>query len=83
VTVLREGDKQIPIVARLRMEERAQLADVQNLYVYSMQGTQKAPLRQVSSVRYGMQTEKSAGGINSARSRCRVWPKPATCLPRL
>jgi multidrug efflux pump subunit AcrB len=58
VTVLREGDKQIPIVARLRMEERAQLADVQNLYVYSMQGTQKAPLRQVSSVEYGMRTEK-------------------------
>ena len=58
VTVLREGDKQIPIVARLRMEERAQLADVQNLYVYSMQGSQKVPLRQVSSVEYGMQTEK-------------------------
>jgi len=58
VSVLREGDKQIPIVARLRMEERAQLSDVQNLYVYSMQGTQKAPLRQVSSVAYGMQIEK-------------------------
>jgi multidrug efflux pump subunit AcrB len=58
VTVLREGDKQIPIVARMRMEERAQLADVQNLYVYSTQGTQKVPLRQVSSVEYGMQTEK-------------------------
>jgi multidrug efflux pump subunit AcrB len=58
VTVLREGDKQIPIVARLRMEERAQLADVQNLYVYSTQGAQKVPLRQVSSVEYGMQTEK-------------------------
>ena len=58
VTVLREGDKQIPIVTRLRMEERAQLADVQNLYVYASQGTQKAPLSQVSSVTYGMQTEK-------------------------
>jgi len=58
VTALREGDKQIPIVARLRMEARAQLADVQNLYVYSMQGEQKAPLRQVSSVAHGMQTEK-------------------------
>ncbi|HEX3229295.1 MAG TPA: efflux RND transporter permease subunit [Pyrinomonadaceae bacterium] len=58
VSVLREGDKQIPIVARLRMEERAQLADVQNLYVYSMQGNEKVPLRQVSSVEYGMQTEK-------------------------
>jgi multidrug efflux pump subunit AcrB len=58
VTVLREGDKQIPIVARLRMEERAQLADVQNLYIYSIQGSQKVPLRQISSVEYGMQTEK-------------------------
>jgi multidrug efflux pump subunit AcrB len=58
VTVLREGDKQIPVLTRLRMEERAQLADVQNLYVYSVQGSQKAPLRQVSSIEYGMQTEK-------------------------
>ena len=58
VTVLREGDKQIPIVARLQMDERAQLSDVQNLYVYSLQGSQKVPLRQVSSVEYGMQTEK-------------------------
>ena len=58
VTVLREGDKQIPIVTRMRMEERAQLADLQNLYVYSMTGDEKVPLRQVSSVQYGMQTEK-------------------------
>jgi multidrug efflux pump subunit AcrB len=58
VSVLREGDKQIPIVARLRMEERAQLADLQNLYVYSMRNDQKVPLRQVSTVEYGMQTEK-------------------------
>lgn len=58
VTVLREGDKQIPIVARMRMDERAQLADLQNLYVYSAQGSEKVPLRQVSSVEYGMQTEK-------------------------
>src|SRR6266566_359368 len=57
VTVLREGDKQIPVVTRLRMEERAQLADVQDLYVYSTQGPQKAPLRQVSSVDHEMQTE--------------------------
>jgi multidrug efflux pump subunit AcrB len=58
VTTLREADKQIPVLARLRMEERAQLADIQNLYVYSGQGTQKIPLRQVSSIEYGMQTEK-------------------------
>jgi multidrug efflux pump subunit AcrB len=58
VTTLREGDKQIPVVARLRMEERSQLGDLKNLYVYAGQGTQKVPLRQVSSTEYGMQTEK-------------------------
>lgn len=58
VTSLREGDKQIPVVARLRMEERAQLADLNNLYVYSSQGTGRVPLGQVSSVEHSMQTEK-------------------------
>lgn len=58
LSTLREGDKQIPIVARLRMEERAQLGDVRNLYVYSSQGEGKVPLRQVSSMTYLMQTEK-------------------------
>jgi multidrug efflux pump subunit AcrB len=32
---LREGEDQIPVVARVRMEERSQLSDVRNLYVYS------------------------------------------------
>ena len=58
ITSLREGDKQIPVVAKLRMEERARLDDVNNLYVYSSSGTQRVPLRQVSSVSYQMQTEK-------------------------
>jgi multidrug efflux pump subunit AcrB len=55
---LREGDKQIPVVARLRMEERAQLTDLQNLYVYSSQTTQRAPLRQISRISTAMQIEK-------------------------
>lgn len=58
VTTLREGDKQIPVVARLRMEERAQLGDLKNLYVYAGEGTQKVLLRQVASTEYGMQLEK-------------------------
>jgi len=58
VTTLRDGDKQIPVLARLRMPERAQLADIQNLYVYSSQGAQKVPLRQISSVGYDVRTEK-------------------------
>jgi len=58
VTTLREGDKSIPVLARLRMEERAQLAEVQNLYVYSLQGRQKVPLSSVSTVELKAQTEK-------------------------
>ncbi len=58
VTTLREGDKQIPVVARLRMEERAQLGNLKDLYVYSSQGTEKVPLGQVSSTEYSMQNAK-------------------------
>ncbi len=58
VTSLREGDKQIPVLVRMRREERANLFDLENLYVYSMEGTQKAPLRQVSKIDYRMEPEK-------------------------
>lgn len=58
VTSLREGDKQIPVVARLRMEERARLEDLKNLYISSSQGPQRVPLGQVASIEYQMRTEK-------------------------
>ena len=58
VTTLREGNQQIPVIARLRPQERAQLSDVENLYVYSSQGSQKVPLRSVSSVANEMVTER-------------------------
>ena len=58
LTVLRDGDQQIPVVARLRPEERARVTDIQNLYVYSQVSAQRVPLRQVSHVEYAMQTEK-------------------------
>jgi multidrug efflux pump subunit AcrB len=45
-------------VARLRMEERASLSDINNLYVYSSQSTTRVPLQQVSSIEYSLQTEK-------------------------
>ena len=48
VGLYREGDRQIPIVARLRLEDRARLADLSNAYVFSASGPQSVPLRQVS-----------------------------------
>ena len=58
LTELREGDRRIPVIARLRMEERARLADLRNLYVYSSQSSQKVPLRQIASLSTGMRPEK-------------------------
>jgi multidrug efflux pump subunit AcrB len=58
IGALREGDRQIPIVARLRAEERTQVGDIQNLYVYSFHGKEKVPLRQVSSISYSLETER-------------------------
>ena len=46
------------MIARLLVTERAQLSDVQNLYVYSSQGSEKIPLRSVSSVVTEMTTER-------------------------
>ena len=57
VTYLREGDKQIPVVARMRAGEIAGLNDVPNLYVYSQTGRQKIPLRQVASLDYNFRSE--------------------------
>lgn len=58
MTVLREGDKQIPVMARLRMEERAQLSDVQNLYIFASQGSQKVPLVEISSIKNTMESQR-------------------------
>lgn len=48
--VLREGDKQIPIVGRLRVEERAAVSDLHSLYAFSSQGAPPVPLQQVASI---------------------------------
>ncbi|HVN21563.1 MAG TPA: efflux RND transporter permease subunit, partial [Dongiaceae bacterium] len=46
VTTLQDGDRNIPVVARLKMDERAKLSDIQNLYVYGEQSSSKIPLVQ-------------------------------------
>src|SRR5262249_7121903 len=48
LTTLRDGDKQIPVVGRLRANEMSELDDVNNLYVSSKTGKQKIPLREVA-----------------------------------
>ena len=75
VGTLREGDKQIPIKARLVMGERAQLADLSNLYVYSSQNSNKVPLGLVSSLDYHMENEISAATLVADGQRVRIIPR--------
>ncbi len=55
---LRDGHRLIPVVLRMRGEEREQLADVQNLYVNASRSSDRIPLRQVSSLAFGMISDK-------------------------
>jgi multidrug efflux pump subunit AcrB len=57
VTTLRQGDKQIPVVARLRADEFADLDDVGSLYAYSNTGRQKVPVSQVARLDYSFSGE--------------------------
>jgi multidrug efflux pump subunit AcrB len=56
VGVFKEGDKNIPIVARLQMEERAQLADVKNMYVYASHTNSRVPLLSIAMVGNSLET---------------------------
>jgi multidrug efflux pump subunit AcrB len=53
---LKEGNKSIPIVARLRGQERAQLGQIENLYAYSSQQNTRVPLLSVATVRNILET---------------------------
>jgi len=57
LTTLREGDKQIPVVARLRPDEFAQLREVGNLYAYSNSGKQKIPVGHLARMGYSFSSE--------------------------
>jgi len=58
VATLLEGDKQIPVVARLYRRERATMPDLENLYVYPSNGGQPVPLKAISSVKYQLETQR-------------------------
>jgi multidrug efflux pump len=58
VAILREGRKQIPVLARLRPSERAQISDLQNLYVFATEDKNKIPLGAVASINYRMETQR-------------------------
>jgi multidrug efflux pump subunit AcrB len=76
VTTLRVGDRQIPVVARLLPQERAQFSDIENLYVYSSTSSQKVPLRAVSSIRNELETARIRRQEHFRTIGVHAWPQP-------
>ena len=57
IGTLRQGDKQIPLVARLRLDQRASVQDVENLYIYSNKNGVKVPLAGVATSHVSLETQ--------------------------
>ena len=72
--VLRDGNKQIPIVGRMRMEERTQLSDLRSLYVFSRQGTSPVPLDQVATISLEPVTSKTKRFDQYRTITVQCWP---------
>jgi len=58
VATLRQGNKLIPVVARLQPDERAGVSDLKNIYISSPTGSQKLPLAAVSEVKTEMEVQR-------------------------
>jgi multidrug efflux pump subunit AcrB len=76
LTTFQDGNKEIPVVARLKMDERAQLSDIENLYVYASQGTSKIPLVQISKIEHSMQTDRIIRLDHFRTISVRCFPRP-------
>jgi multidrug efflux pump subunit AcrB len=57
-TSYKEGDKNIPVTARLNINERAELSDLENMYIYGTTNNVKIPLIEVADLNYSMETSR-------------------------
>ena len=58
VGTYKEGNKDIPIVVRLRPQDRARLSQIENLYVNSSQENAKVPLLSVATLKNILETAR-------------------------
>jgi len=58
VGIYKEGNKNIPIVVRLRPQDRARLSQIENLYVNSSQENVKVPLLSVATLKDILETAR-------------------------
>ena len=78
----KEGNKSIPIVARLRTQGRAQLGQIENLYVYSSQQNTRVPLLSVATVRNILETEEFGAASTSVPSQSCAFQHPVCWHPK-
>ncbi len=57
-TTYKEGDKNILVMARLGINERAELSDLDSMYVYGIANNIKIPLIEVADLNYAMETSR-------------------------
>ncbi len=55
LTTLRDGDQLVPVLARQRLDERAQLSDLESLYVYGSSSSTRVPLGALAAVKPRME----------------------------
>src|ERR1700736_5716923 len=72
--ILRDGNKQVPIVGRMQMEERSQLSDLRSLYVFSRQDTPPVPLDQVATTALSPVTPKIRRFDQDRTITLQCWP---------
>jgi len=58
VATVRDGDTEIPVVARMQAPQRAGVSSVENLYVFSTEDKNKVPLLDVATPSHGLYTER-------------------------
>src|SRR5216684_117582 len=74
VSTLQYGNKQIPIVARVNVDDRATLSDVQNLYVAASNGAQKIPIRSVSNLETELSLQRIRRQEHFRTVGAHAWP---------
>jgi multidrug efflux pump subunit AcrB len=76
VGTYKEGNKSIPIVGRLRPQERARLSQVENLYVNSSRDNVKVPLLSVATVKGMRETSRIRRREHFRTISILVYPEP-------
>jgi multidrug efflux pump subunit AcrB len=83
VGAYKEGDKNIPLVARLRTQERAQLSDIKNLYVYASQNNDRVPLLSIANIGNFIETGRIARREHFRTLSILCYPQPGVLASQI